>query len=95
MADPLLSIDDLAKAAHLHRGRLWKLFRTGLGVSPKQFLKRLRIAQACMLLVTTNETVESIALRVGYRSTTRFYRAFREEKEVPPGRYRRQASARH
>ena len=52
---------------------------------------RLRVAEACRLLRSSNETVERIAGMVGYAETAYFANMFRDEMGVSPGAYRRRA----
>ena len=58
-------------------GRLNSLFMTTFGLSVRSYVERVRISEAVSLLTDTPLKVEAIALMVGYRSKTNFYRAFR------------------
>ena len=73
---------------HLHRA-----FRRALGETPKQYTLRLRLEQAAVRLVTTDEAVITIALAVGFDSHEVFTRAFRRMFGATPSRYRRTALA--
>lgn len=89
LGDPNLRIDDLCKAVNLHRTRLWQVFRDNLGISPKQYIQHARMERACVLLDSTNETVEAIAEAVGYHnSIEHFYRLFRACMGRTPNEYR-------
>lgn len=59
------------------------------GVTPHQFLLRLRIDQACLRLVQTSDPIKAIALDTGFAFVESFNRAFRSVKGISPGEYRR------
>ena len=50
---------------------------------------RLRIGEACRLLVETHRTIGEIAATTGFTDTLYFYRRFRIETGVTAGEYRR------
>lgn len=61
----------------------------GLGQSPQQFVRRLRMERAVHLLETTQHPVDEIAARVGYADPAAFRRVFRSEiGETPRSRRR-------
>jgi AraC-like DNA-binding protein len=68
------------------------LFRRECGMSIWQYLIRLRISNAELLLLTTDKTVLNIALESGFGSLARFYAAFTKECGVSPGEYRKRNS---
>lgn len=57
------------------------------------YLTRWRMDLAARRLRDTVEPVEEIARSVGYRSEFAFNRAFVRHRGLPPGRYRRTATA--
>ncbi len=83
-----ISIDEMAHLVHLSRSRLHYLFKTDLGVAPRQYLKALRIQRACHLLEATLLGVREIALEVGYKDDSHFMRDFKKVRGVTPSQYR-------
>jgi len=63
-------------------------FVNATGLSPRQYLRRVRIEAAKRLLEGQNTTVERIAEQVGYRDTRAFIRAFGAVAGLSPGQYR-------
>ena len=57
------------------------------------YLANWRIQVGSRLLRETQQSVASIALDVGYESEAAFSRAFRRLVGLPPGTWRRSASA--
>lgn len=71
-----ISMDALAKRHGLSTRNLNRLFTVETGMSPKQWLTRLRISRAEELILTGKSVTEA-AFAVGYESLSPFIRAFR------------------
>lgn len=67
------------------------LFHKTCGTCFTEFLSRLRLNYARMMLVTTDESIADIALASGFYSTSSFYRAFKKQINMSPAEYRNQA----
>ena len=83
-----ISREDLARLACLHPVYLDRAFRAAHGISPMQMLREMRLRLAQQKLVTTEETVESIAFACGLGDAATFSRVFRARFGQAPGRYR-------
>ncbi len=83
-----LTVAGLARRAGLDRTYLYSLFMDHLGVSPKDYLVRFRVDQACSLLRTPLSVAE-VARSVGYDDPQGFARVFRRIRGTPPGAWRR------
>jgi AraC-like DNA-binding protein len=81
-AEPL-GVDDLAQAAGISRFHFSRLFRQECGMSPYQYLQRIRLARARELLAAGHAVTET-AFSVGFGDLGRFARAFREQFGVAP-----------
>jgi AraC-like DNA-binding protein len=86
-----LTMADVAQAVGLHPNYAMSLFRRECGVTIWQYLLRLRLSHAQVLLLTSDMSVLSIALESGFGSLPRFYAAFSRESGMSPGEYRRRA----
>jgi AraC-like DNA-binding protein len=69
-----ITIADIAHVVELSPSRLSYLFKTQVGVSPFQYLKRARLERARELLETSFLSVKVIAAEVGYNDCTHFMR---------------------
>ncbi|MCC5850105.1 MAG: substrate-binding domain-containing protein [Verrucomicrobia bacterium] len=83
------SIDWYARQAGINRRSLEIQFRKVIKRSPREEIVAQRIRHACMLLETTNCTVEEVAQRCGYRHTPNFTRVFRGQRGMTPGDWRK------
>ncbi|MEO5816792.1 MAG: helix-turn-helix domain-containing protein [Gemmatimonadaceae bacterium] len=79
-----LTVDALASAAGLAPRTFARRVARATGLSPIQFLQRLRVERAVELLETTTLSVEAIARHVGYAEPTTLRRLLRRETGGPP-----------
>jgi AraC-like DNA-binding protein len=81
-------VADLAEAAGTSSDRLERSMRRVLGVSPKQYVLRLRAEYAARLLVTTELPIAAIAAECGYYDQSQLTRQFRDHIGMTPRGYR-------
>jgi AraC-like DNA-binding protein len=86
-AEPV-TCDQLARYAHLSRSHFHALFRRLTGRAPLDYVKHHRLQVAQVLLLTTGQTIGSIAAAVGYQDPFHFSRLFKATVGVSPRRYR-------
>ncbi|MBA3707854.1 MAG: helix-turn-helix domain-containing protein [Planctomycetes bacterium] len=82
-AEPLTA-EDIAHASGLGHSRFAVLFRELTGYSPKEYLRRLRIDKARLLLADIDLSIKEIAARTGFDDQYHFSRVFRQIDGVPP-----------
>ena len=85
-----IKVTDVADYVCINRSYLYTLFRTGVGMSPQQFLTTFRITKAAELLQLTEHPIESIALSCGYMDPLVFTKAFKQMKGVSPSVWRKE-----
>ena len=78
----------LADIAALSASGLHRLFRRHTHTTISDYVKRLRIGEACALLSGTQRPIAHIADAVGYRSLANFNRQFHVLKGATPRAYR-------
>lgn len=83
------TVATLAAAAGSSRAPFARRFTELLGQPPLTYLTWWRMTLAANLLRHTDNTLNTIATRVGYRSEFAFAAAFKRRFTEPPGRYRR------
>ncbi len=88
-----LVISALARQVNVHPSRLWSLFRTMTGQSPKTFILHARLNKAVELLATSALSVKEISQCVGIPDTCYLSRLFRHYKGYTPTQYRKQLLA--
>ena len=87
--DHPIRLDDLCKLANLSARSLHRLFVRHIGENFTDYLGRLRIGRACMLLVETERPISVIASETGFSNLSNFNRRFREARHMTPKEFRR------
>lgn len=88
-SDPL-NVDAIARQIGLERTYFSYLFKRETGVSPHQYLTRLRIRKACQLLDTEPYSISEVSYLVGL-GPHNFSRLFKKEVGISPLDYHRKA----
>ncbi|MFY9554043.1 MAG: helix-turn-helix domain-containing protein [Blastocatellia bacterium] len=87
-----ISLAELADVAHLSPSHLSHLFKTHTGVSPGEYLRRLRMEKARHLLATSLLSIKEIMAMAGYNHKSHFVRHFRRSFGLAPSEYRKRFS---
>ena len=82
--DPALDIPQVCAYGYLSVSTLQRAFQKRFGMSPKQYLLRLRMSRALELLAEGRYSVKEIAFRCGFTDEKYFSRAFRKKYGHPP-----------
>ncbi|MDQ1913882.1 AraC family transcriptional regulator [Paenibacillus sp. GD4] len=82
-----LQVENLAEMFGLHRSHFTTAFTKITGLSPMQYIHRLRMELGAKLLQTTNLSVTEIALSTGYPELYSFSRAFKRYYGTAPTEY--------
>lgn len=82
------TLDELAAESHVSRATLVRTFQKAAGMAPLAFLTELRLGLAQQRITTTNASLISVAMAVGYESESAFARAFKRRFGVSPGKLR-------
>lgn len=72
-----IGVDDIAAEFKVSREHLSRVFRDQTGVSPREYIARIKMRLACDLLLQTSLNCKEIAERVGYHDHSSFSRAFK------------------
>ena len=81
-------VEEMAHIAGMSGAQLERGLRRAVGVTPKQFVQRLRSDHAALLLATTTRPIAEIASASGYYDQSQFTRLFRAATGMTPGAYR-------
>lgn len=85
-----IGVTDVLRAVPVARRSLERKFRTVLGRSPLEEIRRAHIERARDLLAATDLSMPVIAERSGFESAVRLTTVFRQETGMTPTQYRRQ-----
>jgi AraC-like DNA-binding protein len=85
------TMDQLAAQSGASRATLARRFNELVGESPMTFLRNWRMAKAADLLCNSEETVSSVAEKVGYATPFAFSAAFKRVRGISPQEHRASA----
>lgn len=85
-----ITVKQMADQVHLSPSRFTVVFKERYGVSPFQYLMRLRVERAMELLRAKTYSITQIAEYCGFNNIQHFSRTFREITGQTPSAYRKQ-----
>ncbi len=83
-----LSLSEVAQVAELSPAYFSTLFKQEMGEGFSDYLARLRIEQASLLLLKTSLSLPEIASQCGFEDQSWFSKTFKKFMRVSPGKYR-------
>lgn len=87
--NPELSNVFLGETFLISHAYLSRMYKVQKGVSITDSLYQLRIRHAKILLETTNDTLDDIAVNSGFLSSSTFIKIFKKSEGITPGAYRK------
>ncbi|MET1007820.1 MAG: AraC family transcriptional regulator [Propionibacteriaceae bacterium] len=89
--DLAISVPEMARMAGFSTSHFSARFRAATGYSATEYVKRLRMARARQLLITTDSSISDIGAAVGYADSFYFSRQFSAVNQVSPRGFRARA----
>lgn len=89
-----LELPALAERLHCSTRTLLRRFRAATGLTPNDYIQRLRISAAQVALQQPQPSLERVALAVGYQDRAAFARLFKQLCGETPGAFRRRLQQR-
>ena len=86
--DQDLTLESIAASLYISKSYLCRIFRRVTGEAFADYLRRVRLEQACRLLRETELTAEQIVYACGLRDIPTFYRVFKARMGMTPNAYR-------
>ena len=84
-----ISVQELARLLNLSASHFCRAFKCGFGASPRDYVLRRRIEVAQAMMLTTSESLRSIAISCGMCDQQHFTRSFRRIVGETPSIWRR------
>ncbi|SFQ32924.1 AraC family transcriptional regulator [Variovorax sp. 770b2] len=85
---------DIAVELGMNQGRFGRLFRRATGHNFASYVNQARLSKACLLLMQSDQHVNSICYDVGFNNASNFNRQFLRLKGVTPRDFRKQSQLR-
>lgn len=83
-----ITINTLADRCFYNPSYFSRIFKEIYGVTLTQFIAEKRFENACRLLLTTDCTIEEIAITSGYKNTAAIYKHFKSKLGLTPKEYK-------
>ncbi len=86
--DQPLTLEDIARQAHLSVSRLSHLFKEQMGITVIEYLTHIRVSRAKELLIGSERNCTQICFEVGYNNQSYFTRIFKQGAGMTPRKFR-------
>ncbi|MBD5806285.1 AraC family transcriptional regulator [Limosilactobacillus walteri] len=83
------TIANLCQHINISRSYLYTIFKREMNLSPQKYLSQLRMEDAKQLLLNSNNPIQEIAHRVGYKDEFTFSKAFKRYDGFSPQIFRK------
>ena len=84
-----ITVEELAKIANVSTSYLAHTFKKQTGYAPVEYVLKMRMERAMMLLTHSSKTVAEISEEVGYDSLPAFIKIFKRKTNYSPSAYRK------
>ncbi|MBP3360628.1 MAG: helix-turn-helix transcriptional regulator [Clostridia bacterium] len=91
--DKKISIEELADICKMSKFHFLRKFKGVYSETPYMYITRMKVNKAKNLLVTTNDTIDEISIKVGFNDTNTFIRSFKKHTGKTPNKYRGENSS--
>ena len=83
-----INTEEIASKMFFNKNYISKLFKSEKGLSIAEFVREIRLKEACRLIGSTNRNISEIAAECGFSDMKTFYLAFKKYVGVTPKAYR-------
>lgn len=84
-----ISIEELSMMAFLSKSHFCRLFKDYSGMTVKEYTQKIRIQEACRLLLNSEQKISDISTEVGYSDLKHFISLFKKLMGQTPSEYRK------
>ncbi|MDL2232712.1 AraC family transcriptional regulator [Ruminococcaceae bacterium OttesenSCG-928-L11] len=84
-----LRIGELAERFFFTEDYIIRLFRRHMGITPYQYIRKVRLEHAKQLMLSSSQTIAAIAAQTGFPDSVSLHKAFVQDVGVAPGVWRR------
>jgi AraC-like DNA-binding protein len=83
-----ISTGDIARVTQFSLCRLNRIFKASFGCTPRQLVKRMRVARAQNLMILSSDSLSQIALECGFADQSHFSNCFHKVVGERPAAWR-------
>lgn len=89
LSNPDLSVEFIADKVGISRVHFHRRLKEATGLTPRDFVRNIRMSQAARLLSEKNLDITSVAVATGFKSISTFSTCFKAYFGIPPTEYAR------
>ena len=82
------NIDQLAKIACMSKDHFIRIFKKETGDTPNAYITKKKMEAAELLLITSDEPIKNVAIKLGYDDCSYFNKTFKKYSGITPQQYR-------
>lgn len=79
-----IRIEELAKVCHMSETHFRRVFEACMNMSPVDYINLVRVQKACDLMKKNNDSMDIVAQKVGFATTSTFNRNFKKILNTSP-----------
>ena len=83
-----MNIDELARIMEFGRSSFYRKVNTLTGMTPNNYIRRIRMEKSKELLEETNLTISEVAYKTGFNTAFYFSKCFKDYYGMSPSHYR-------
>lgn len=80
----LIRVEELAKVCHMSETHFRRVFEACMNMSPVDYINLVRIQNACDIMKRSNDSMDIVAQKVGFTTTSTFNRNFKKFLNTSP-----------
>lgn len=88
ISDPDLNVNLLCEKSGIPNKQLYRLIKKYMGIGPLDYIRRVRLQKAAVLLSQHRFTVAEISYMVGFKTPSYFAKCFQSQYGVKPSQYK-------
>lgn len=88
ISDPDLNVNFLCEKSGMPQKQLYRTIKKYMGIAPIDYIRRVRLQKAAMLLSQKRFTVSEISYMVGFKTPSYFAKCFQAHYGVKPSQYK-------
>ncbi|MFD1064953.1 AraC family transcriptional regulator [Oceanobacillus locisalsi] len=82
-------MEELAQHMNFHRSYISTIFKKAYGISPTEYLTKVRVREASKMLTDSEESIEEISIKLNFNSAAHLSNTFKSIYGMSPSAYRK------